>query len=171
MSTSPASWTVPSVTSSTNLGPLITPLALPSDCLSKLWDFNTPGLQPSAQQSLYTYLTQGCAISSCCPSSAPYSEAYQWLTTYYSPAVCPVSYKTCAGPSNLTPGPSETAAFCCPAYVIHHPSPINHLSISLFSYVQTDNESPILEPIIVPVLPRHGGHVRATSPQPQQCTE
>jgi hypothetical protein len=153
------------VTSSTNLGPLITPLTLPSDSLSKLWDFNTPGLQPSAQQSLYTYLTQGCAISSCCPSSAPYSEAYQWLTTYYSPAVCPVSYKTCAGPPSLTPGPSETAAFCCPAY-----ASINHLFTVLFSFVQTNNKSPMPETIIVPVLPPHGGHVKATSPQQRQCT-
>ena len=36
---------------------------------------------------------------------------------------------------------------------------------------RANNESPIPENIIVPVLPRHGGHVRAFSPQPQQCTE
>ena len=122
MSTSSDPWTVPTVTSSTNLGPLLTPLTLPSDCLSKIWDFGTPGIQPAALTPLDAYFTQGCAISSCCPSSAPYSEAYQWLTTYYSPAVCPVSYKNCAGPTNLTPSPSETIVFCCPAYVIDYPS-------------------------------------------------
>ena len=110
-----ATWTVPAVTSSTNLGPLTSPLTFPDDCLSKFWDFQTPGLQPPAGQSAWSYLTQGCAVTSCCPSSQTYSEAYQWLTSYYSPGVCPHLYKECMGPDNLTPNPGETVAFCCPA--------------------------------------------------------
>jgi hypothetical protein len=70
---SPNTWTVPTVTSSTNLGPMTTPFSAPPDCLQNLYDFQTPGLIPG---DLYTYYTQGCAISSCCPSSTPYAEIY-----------------------------------------------------------------------------------------------
>jgi len=62
----PNTWSVPTVTASTNLGPLTAPAALPTDCLQKLWDFQTPGLGTGV---LYSYYTQGCAASSCCPSS------------------------------------------------------------------------------------------------------
>lgn len=110
-------WTTFTVSTSTNLGPLTTAISFPDDCLSKIWDFQTPGLQPPAEQSLWTYYTQGCAVASCCPNSKPYSEAYEWLTTYYSPAVCPHSYKACLGPTGFTPelAQGESTAFCCPA--------------------------------------------------------
>jgi hypothetical protein len=106
-------YSIPSVTSSTNLGPLTTPITLPAICQSALYDFQTPGLWSYNPYS-WTYYTQGCAVSSCCPSSTPYSKPWDWLTTYYSPAVCPDAYITCAGPENLTPRAEETLAFCCP---------------------------------------------------------
>ncbi|KAF8246420.1 hypothetical protein K440DRAFT_662175 [Wilcoxina mikolae CBS 423.85] len=106
-------WTVPTVTSSTNLGALLTPLSLPADCLSSLWNLNTPGL---ITNGMYTYYTQGCAVSSCCPMGTPYSYSYEWLSTYYSPGVCPLSYRTCWRPPNLTPKVlGEFIAFCCPS--------------------------------------------------------
>lgn len=37
------------------------------------------------------------------------------LTTYYSPAICPSSYRACTGPSNQNSQPSETVAYCCPS--------------------------------------------------------
>jgi len=72
-SPSPNTWTIPTVTSSTNLGPLTTPFSLPPDCLQKLYDLQIPGLIPGA---LYTYYTEGYAISPCCPSSTPYTSVY-----------------------------------------------------------------------------------------------
>ncbi|KAF8852706.1 hypothetical protein BDZ45DRAFT_749286 [Acephala macrosclerotiorum] len=69
---SPNTWTVPTITSSTNLGPLTTPFSAPPDCLQNLYDFQTAGLIPG---DLYTYYTQGCAISSCCPSPTPYKDS------------------------------------------------------------------------------------------------
>ena len=90
-----STYTVPTVYSSTNLGPMITSVKFPEDCLSKLWNMRTPGL---IESEIYSPLTQGCAISSCCPSSTPYSYSYEWLSTYYSPAVCPQSWRPCPGP-------------------------------------------------------------------------
>ncbi|KAK6538138.1 hypothetical protein TWF694_011020 [Orbilia ellipsospora] len=102
---------IPSWTTSTNLGPLRT-TAFPADCLLSLWDFNTNALgQP------WTQMTQGCAISTCCPYGNFYTEPWAWMTSYYSPGVCPEQYRSCHGPyppSALSSEPGETIAFCCP---------------------------------------------------------
>lgn len=102
---------VPSITWSTNMGPLTTAVSLPPECLESLWNLNTPGLMPA---EIYTYLTQGCAMSSCCPSGTPYSKSWEWLSTYYSPAVCPMSYRACAPPPDFQVEELEKVAFCCP---------------------------------------------------------
>jgi hypothetical protein len=102
---------VPSWTTSTNLGPLPT-TAFPSNCLESLWDFNTPGLGMP-----WTQMTQGCAASTCCPSGNFYTEPWAWMTSYYSPGVCPSQYRSCDGPpapSALSSAPGEIIAFCCP---------------------------------------------------------
>jgi hypothetical protein len=39
-------YSIPSVTSSTNLGPLTTPIALPAICQSALYDFQTRDSSP-----------------------------------------------------------------------------------------------------------------------------
>ncbi|KAK6530238.1 hypothetical protein TWF694_003602 [Orbilia ellipsospora] len=70
---------IPSWTTSTNLGPLPT-TSFPPDCLSSLWDFNTPALGLP-----WTQMTQGCAISTCCPYGNFYTEPWAWMTSYYSP--------------------------------------------------------------------------------------
>jgi hypothetical protein len=111
-STSTASITTPPLPSTiltTNQGPLPTSLALPTTCLEELYDFNTYGLGLP-----WTYMTQGCARSACCPESHIYSTAFQWLSEYYSPAVCPSQYRQCAAPSQLVPDEGETIRFCCP---------------------------------------------------------
>jgi hypothetical protein len=103
--------TIPPWTTSTNLGPLPT-TAFPSDCLASLWDFNTPALGMP-----WTQMTQGCAASTCCPYGNFYTEAWAWMTSYYSPGVCPSQYRSCHGPmppSALSTAPDETIAFCCP---------------------------------------------------------
>ncbi len=103
---------IPPFTTSTNLGPMTTRMSFPTDCLSRLFDFNTKGL------GLYfTYQTQGCALRTCCPSGNFYTEGLAWLTSYYSPAVCPADYKTCALPSSYTTFSSvsgESIVLCCP---------------------------------------------------------
>ena len=61
-------------------------------------------------------MTQGCAMSSCCPSSNIYTAEFGWYSSYYSPAVCPEHYKTCSGPDevrSILPS-GENVAFCCP---------------------------------------------------------
>ncbi|KFZ20223.1 hypothetical protein V502_03264 [Pseudogymnoascus sp. VKM F-4520 (FW-2644)] len=106
--------TIPSWTTSTNLGPLPT-TAFPSDCLNSIWNFNTPGLGMP-----WTQMTQGCAAKTCCPSGNVYTEPWAWMTSYYSPGVCPSQYRSCAGPpapSALSSAPGETIAFCCPTIV------------------------------------------------------
>ncbi|KAH6672999.1 hypothetical protein B0J14DRAFT_61421 [Halenospora varia] len=102
---------IPSWTTSTNLGPLPT-TAFPSDCLSSLWNFNTNGLGMP-----WTHMTQGCAAKSCCPYGNAYTEPWAWVTSYYSPGVCPSQYRSCPGPpppSALITASGETIAFCCP---------------------------------------------------------
>jgi len=116
------SWTIPPVISTTNLGAMLSPVSLPNDCLNDVWNFQTGGL---ADGEFYTYFTQGCAISSCCPSSTPYYYPYEWLVSYYSPAVCPRSWRSCSGPpsGHVPSATGETVAFCCPRYVgVHHAS-------------------------------------------------
>ncbi|KAH8648210.1 hypothetical protein BGZ60DRAFT_521140 [Tricladium varicosporioides] len=102
---------IPSWTTSTNLGPLPT-TAFPSDCLSQLWNFNTNGLGMP-----WTQMTQGCAAKTCCPYGNFYTEPWAWVTSYYSPGVCPSQYRSCPGPSApsaLSTASGETIAFCCP---------------------------------------------------------
>ncbi|KAK2797554.1 hypothetical protein FQN50_009149 [Emmonsiellopsis sp. PD_5] len=104
--------TIPRFTTSfTNLGPLPT-TAFPADCLSELWDLQTTGLGIP-----WTYNTQGCAVKTCCPSDNAYTEAWAWMTSYYSPGVCPSQYRSCrppAMPTALSSSQGETIAFCCP---------------------------------------------------------
>ncbi|OBT81514.1 hypothetical protein VE02_09750 [Pseudogymnoascus sp. 03VT05] len=103
--------TIPSWTTSTNLGPLPT-TAFPSDCLNSFWNFNTRALGMPWRQ-----MTQGCAAKTCCPSGNVYTEPWAWMTSYYSPGVCPSQYRSCSGPpapSALSSAPGETIAFCCP---------------------------------------------------------
>jgi hypothetical protein len=62
-------------------------------------------------------MTQGCAAKTCCPSGNVYTEAWAWMTSYYSPSICPSQYRSCPGasaPSALSTAPGETIAFCCP---------------------------------------------------------
>ncbi|OBT73188.1 hypothetical protein VF21_08707 [Pseudogymnoascus sp. 05NY08] len=102
---------IPSWTTSTNLGPLPT-TAFSSDCLNSFWDFNTRALGMP-----WTQMTQGCAAKTCCPSGNVYTEPWAWMTSYYSPGVCPSQYRSCSGPpapSALSSAPGETIAFCCP---------------------------------------------------------
>jgi len=102
---------VPAWTTSTNLGRLTT-TSFPSDCLSKLYDLHTLGLGVP-----WTYNTQGCAVSTCCPSGHFYSEPWAWMTSYYSPSLaCPAEYRKCPpppSPTALSSQPGETIAFCC----------------------------------------------------------
>ena len=96
----------------TNLGALLTPITLPPGCLQTLYDMNTPALGIVGSQSFFT---QGCALSRCCPLSKAYTTGYGWLSSYYSPAVCPVSYQVCSGPAEISPTRAgEVVAFCCP---------------------------------------------------------
>lgn len=109
MATVNPSWGVPSVTSSTNLGPLTTSISFPANCFTNLYDFQTYGLGAP-----YTYETQGCALSTCCPYDKFYTNGWGWFSSYYSPAVCPSEYKSCAPYTALVKEPDETAIFCCP---------------------------------------------------------
>ncbi|SPO06927.1 uncharacterized protein DNG_09621 [Cephalotrichum gorgonifer] len=99
---------VPDYTTSTNLGQL-PPTTFPPDCLNSLFDLNTIALGLP-----WTYNTQGCAVSTCCPSSNFYTENFAWMTSYYSPGVCPGQYRRCAPPASLSSEPGETIALCCP---------------------------------------------------------
>lgn len=104
--------TMPDFTTSTNLGPLTTKASFPEECFSDLYDMHTIGLGLP-----WTYNTAGCAVSSCCPSSQPYTYDWGWMTSYYSPGVCPSGYRGCdppGEPTQLSTKPGETIAFCCP---------------------------------------------------------
>lgn len=104
--------TIPPLTTSTNLGPMITPMSFPNNCLSSLYDFNTLGLGLP-----WTYQTQGCALSTCCPSGHYYTQGFAWLTSYYSPGVCPEAYRTCSLPpeyNSFSAVSGESIALCCP---------------------------------------------------------
>ncbi|KAF2187948.1 hypothetical protein K469DRAFT_685301 [Zopfia rhizophila CBS 207.26] len=110
--TSYYSFTFPAFTTATNLGPL-TPTSFPSSCYTNLMDMNRDGLGPSG-----AWKTLGCAMSACCPSSSFYTEEWAWMTSYYSPGVCPSDYQSCAPPKQsglmLTPREGEKIVFCCP---------------------------------------------------------
>ena len=105
--------TVPSFTTYHNLGPLA-PTSFPVNCLTDWWDMQTIAL---GMPSVWSYHTQGCATSTCCPSGIFYTEGWAWMTSYYSPGVCPSQYKSCVPPSAptaLSSASGETIAFCCP---------------------------------------------------------
>jgi hypothetical protein len=76
--------------------------------ISKLsdWGFSTK----------YTYETQGCALSTCCPSGNFYSEGFAWLTSSYSHGIYPQEYKTCALRSyyaGFGAASGESISLCC----------------------------------------------------------
>jgi hypothetical protein len=105
---------IPSFTTGyTNLGPLPT-TSFPADCLSSFWNMGTSALAPNAP----TFFTQGCAVSTCCPSGNFYTDNFNWMTRYYSPGVCPSQYQSCSAPSlpfpTLSSAPGEIIIFCCP---------------------------------------------------------
>lgn len=103
----------PAWTTSTNLGPLTSPLSFNPNCFSNMYDLNKDGLGPSG-----AWKTLGCAISTCCPFDNFYTEDWAWMTSYYSPGVCPSQYQSCSPPTRsgliLTPAAHEKIVFCCP---------------------------------------------------------
>lgn len=104
---------VPSFTTYHNLGSLA-PTSFPANCLSDWWNMQSSAL---GMPTVWSYHTQGCATSTCCPFGKFYTEAWAWMTSYYSPGVCPSQYKSCAppaAPTALSSAPGETVAFCCP---------------------------------------------------------
>jgi hypothetical protein len=105
--------TIPAITTSHNLGPLPS-TSFPSNCLSDWWNFQT---EAYGLNTVWSYHTQGCATSTCCPSDIFYTERYAFLSSYYSPGVCPDQYRSCAPPGGATALSSkadETIAMCCP---------------------------------------------------------
>lgn len=111
--TSYYSFIFPAFTTLTNLGPLTSRISFPTDCYDKLIDMNRDGLGPSG-----AWKTIGCAISTCCPSGKFYTEEWAWMTSYYSPGVCPSDYQSCPPPTQrglvLAPREGEKIVFCCP---------------------------------------------------------
>lgn len=107
------SYKFPAFTTSTNIGPLTKSLAFNTGCYTNMIDMNRNGLGPSG-----AWKTLGCAMSSCCPSGNIYTEEWAWMTSYYSPGVCPSDYQSCAPPTqsglSLTPKTGEKIVFCCP---------------------------------------------------------
>jgi len=113
LTTDEATISVPSFMTYHNLGSLA-PTYFPANCLTDWWDMQTQGL---GMPRTWTYHTQGCATSTCCPFGKFYTEGWAWMTSYYSPGVCPSQYKSCVPPSAptaLSSAPGETIAFCCP---------------------------------------------------------
>ncbi|KAN0096046.1 hypothetical protein V8E51_014851 [Hyaloscypha variabilis] len=100
------------ITSTTNLGPLTTPITFPAICTNQ-FDFHTTIL---GQPEWSTLRVGGCALSQCCPSSQFYTSGDAWYSSYFSPGVCPQGYQTCDGPTEVeqTLPPGESVRFCCP---------------------------------------------------------
>jgi hypothetical protein len=123
-------WQYVTIASSTNLGPMTTPVQFPPDC-TNLYDFHTTVLGQPNWSTLYT---GGCAMSSCCPYSSIYTTGLAWYSSYYSPAVCPQGYQTCPGPWEVasTLPSTEHVRFCCPVYVF----PLHWLSLNFFAKFQ-----------------------------------
>jgi hypothetical protein len=124
----------------TNIGSL-GPTSFPSDCLQSLWAFHT-----SLNDEFFSYLTQGCAASTCCPSGNFYTESWGYVTSYYSPGVCPSQYYSCPlalASTSLPYEPGETVVFCCPTnYGCPVPTQLFCQSPMLFStttYFEVDN--------------------------------
>ena len=103
---------IPTITSYTNLGPIPTTITFPPNCQTDVFDFNADGIGVP-----YTYYTQGCALSSCCPSSHVYSTAFEWYSNYYSPAVCPSGYTSGPADPIISTQSGETVKWCCPTFV------------------------------------------------------
>ena len=107
-------WDYVSITSSSNLGAMVTPMVFPPGC-TDIYRFDTSVLGMPAWWPT-TFYTGGCAMSSCCPFGRVYTTALAWYSSYYSPAVCPQSYVTCPGPWEVQSGlpRNEHVRFCCP---------------------------------------------------------
>jgi hypothetical protein len=107
------SFRFPPFTTVTNIGPLTSGVSFPQDCYNNLIDMNRDGLGPSG-----AWKTIGCAMSTCCPSKKFYTEEWAWMTSYYSPGVCPSDYQSCRPPTQsgliLMPREGEDIVFCCP---------------------------------------------------------
>ncbi|KAH7159539.1 hypothetical protein B0J13DRAFT_642900 [Dactylonectria estremocensis] len=105
-------FSVPEITTSTNLGPLTTKAVFPDECQSNFYNFQTFGLGWGV-----SFITQGCAVKACCPGGNFYTENFGWMSSYYSPGICPVGYKSCnppPSPTALSSAPDEIIKFCCP---------------------------------------------------------
>lgn len=99
-------------TTYTNLGSL-GPTSFPSECLQSLWQFHNSDIDNDP----FYYYSQGCAASTCCPSSNYYTDYHGYISSYYSPGVCPSEYRECTpppAPSTIPTSSGETIAFCCP---------------------------------------------------------
>ncbi|KAF2472751.1 uncharacterized protein BDR25DRAFT_341613 [Lindgomyces ingoldianus] len=111
--TSYYSFKLPAFTTASNLGPLTSSLKFPSGCYNNLLDMNRDGLGPSG-----AWKTIGCAMSTCCPGGNFYTEDWGYMTSYYSPGICPSDYQSCDPPTQsgliLTPREGEKIVFCCP---------------------------------------------------------
>jgi hypothetical protein len=106
------SFPTPPITTYANLGPLTTQASFPANCLSSYYNFQTFGLGWNV-----SFVTQGCAIETCCPDGNFYTEDFAWMTSYYSPGICPVGYRTCnppPSPTTLSSASDEVIKFCCP---------------------------------------------------------
>ncbi|KAI6357883.1 hypothetical protein MCOR25_007532 [Pyricularia grisea] len=105
---------LPQWTTSTNLGTL-TRASFPPECLKDLARFNHP---TTALGPPHAYITQGCALNKCCPPGGAYTEDWAYVTSYYSPGVCPSEYKRCdfqgTHPAFKT-ATDEIVRFCCPS--------------------------------------------------------
>jgi hypothetical protein len=93
-----------------------TPFVFPDNCYTDLYDMKTPVFGQPTWSNVYT---QGCVLSTCCPYSKFYTTKLAWYSSYYSPAVCPMSYHTCDGPKEVETAlaTGEMVKFCCPQYV------------------------------------------------------
>ncbi|ORY06214.1 hypothetical protein BCR34DRAFT_590650 [Clohesyomyces aquaticus] len=110
------------VISSTNIGPLNTPVTFPAICTNQ-FNFHTSILGAPTWSSLRV---GGCALSQCCPSSRFYTDDNAWYTSYFSPGVCPAGYQTCNGPIEVekTLPAGESVRFCCPDIPYEYAYPI-----------------------------------------------
>ena len=112
-STAPTSvstlYAIPTITSYINVGPMTTAINFPANCRNDVYDFGESGIGLP-----YSYYTQGCALSSCCPSNHVYSSAFEWYSYYYSPAVCPFGYTQGPVDPIISTASGENARWCCP---------------------------------------------------------
>lgn len=79
-----STYPVSTITSYTIMGSMPTPLSFPDKCRSSLYDMQNNGIGVS-----WTYYTQGCALTECCPSGNAYTTPYRMYPsdsslTYYT---------------------------------------------------------------------------------------